>query len=237
MEIKKGDIVGRKSHGKDILFYVQRIIKVKKRKFIFYIALFCYSILWKIDKKIDIIKGVESMNHTTVEMTITKKLTINAMCIALTFVATAFINIRLPIMANGGLVHLGNVPLFLSAILFGKKTGAVAGAFGMGLFDLLSGWTAWAPFTFIIVGIMGYVVGSIAEKKTTLWYSVAVLAALLIKIIGYYIAEVILYQNWATPLMSIPGNIIQVVVAGVIVVPTAVALRKTLTRQIGGLEK
>ncbi len=159
------------------------------------------------------------------------------MCIALTFVATAFINIRLPIMANGGLVHLGNVPLFLSAILFGKKTGAVAGAFGMGLFDLLSGWTAWAPFTFIIVGIMGYVVGSIAEKKTTLWYSVAVLAALLIKIIGYYIAEVILYQNWATPLMSIPGNIIQVVVAGVIVVPTAVALRKTLTRQIGGLEK
>ena len=73
------------------------------------------------------------MNHTTVEMTITKKLTINAMCIALTFVATAFINIRLPIMANGGLVHLGNVPLFLSAILFGKKTGAVAGAFGMGL--------------------------------------------------------------------------------------------------------
>lgn len=166
------------------------------------------------------------MNHTTVEMTITKKLTINAMCIALTFVATAFINIRLPIMANGGLVHLGNVPLFLSAILFGKKTGAVAGAFGMGLFDLLSGWTAWAPFTFIIVGIMGYVVGSIAEKKTTLWYSVAVLAALLIKIIGYYIAEVILYQNWATPLMSIPGNIIQVVVAGVIVVPTAVALRK-----------
>ena len=140
-------------------------------------------------------------------------------------------------MANGGLVHLGNVPLFLSAILFGKKTGAVAGAFGMGLFDLLSGWTAWAPFTFIIVGIMGYVVGSIAEKKTTLWYSVAVLAALLIKIIGYYIAEVILYQNWATPLMSIPGNIIQVVVAGVIVVPTAVALRKTLTRQIGGLEK
>ena len=70
-----------------------------------------------------------------------------------------------------------------------------------------------------------------------MWYSVAVLAALLIKIIGYYIAEVILYQNWATPLMSIPGNIIQVVVAGVIVVPTAVALRKTLTRQIGGLEK
>ena len=38
------------------------------------------------------------MNSTVVKMTATKKLTINAMCIALTFVATAFINIRLPIV-------------------------------------------------------------------------------------------------------------------------------------------
>ena len=58
------------------------------------------------------------MNSTVVKMTATKKLTINAMCIALTFVATAFINIRLPIMANGGLIHLGNVPLFLTAMIF-----------------------------------------------------------------------------------------------------------------------
>lgn len=29
MEIKKGDIVGRISYGKDILFYVTRIIKTK----------------------------------------------------------------------------------------------------------------------------------------------------------------------------------------------------------------
>lgn len=173
------------------------------------------------------------MNSTTET---TKKITINAMCIALTFVATAFINIRLPIMANGGLIHLGNVPLFLAAMIFGKKTGAVAGAFGMGLFDLLSGWTAWAPFTFIIVGIMGYVVGKIAEKKTTVWYIVAVVAALMIKIVGYYIAEAIIYGNWAAPAASIPGNVVQVVTAGVIVVPVAVALRKTVLKQIGGVQ-
>lgn len=29
MEIRKGDIVGRKSYGKDILFYVSKIIKVE----------------------------------------------------------------------------------------------------------------------------------------------------------------------------------------------------------------
>ena len=32
VEIKKGDIVGRKSYGKDIIFYVDRIIKVKNGK-------------------------------------------------------------------------------------------------------------------------------------------------------------------------------------------------------------
>ena len=73
----------------------------------------------------------------------TKELVLDAMFIALTYVFTAFVNVRLPIAANGGLIHLGNVPLFICAILLGKRTGMLAGAFGMGLFDLLSGWTAW----------------------------------------------------------------------------------------------
>ena len=93
----------------------------------------------------------------------TKELVLDAMFIALTYVFTAFVNVRLPIAANGGLIHLGNVPLFICAILLGKRTGMLAGAFGMGLFDLLSGWTAWAPFTFVIVGAMGYVVGAMTE--------------------------------------------------------------------------
>jgi uncharacterized membrane protein len=74
------------------------------------------------------------------ESTKTRTIVINSLFIALTLVATMFINIKLPIMGNGGLIHLGNVPLFIAAIVYWKKTGAVAGAFGMGLFDLLSGW-------------------------------------------------------------------------------------------------
>ena len=57
---------------------------------------------------------------------------ITAMAVALTYVFTAFVNVRLPMAANGGLIHLGNVPLFIMAILFGKKTGAIAGGVGMG---------------------------------------------------------------------------------------------------------
>lgn len=162
-------------------------------------------------------------------MSTTKKLVVNALFIALTLVATMFINIRLPIMGNGGLIHLGNVPLFLAAIIYGKKTGAIAGAFGMGLFDLISGWTSWAPFTFVVVGAMGYMTGLISEKmkaRPVIANSVAMLAALVIKIVGYYFAEVFLYQNWIVPFGSIPGNIMQVVVAAIIVLPIADRLKK-----------
>lgn len=156
-------------------------------------------------------------------------LVINGLFIALTLVATMFINIRLPFMGSGGLIHLGNVPLFIAAIVYGKKAGAIAGAFGMGMFDLISGWTAWAPFTFVIVGMMGFIVGLATEKlhcKPIVASTLAIALALAVKIIGYYFAEVILYGNWILPLGSIPGNFMQVAVAGIIVLPITERLKK-----------
>lgn len=155
----------------------------------------------------------------------------NALFIALTLVATMFIQIKLPTIGNGGFIHLGNVPLFIAAMVYGKKTGAIAGAFGMGLSDLFSGYAVWAPFTFIIVGAMGFIAGLISEKapgKRSLVNTLAVAAALIIKIVGYYFAEVILYGNWIQPFGSIPGNIIQVILAGIIVVPLAGRFKKRI---------
>lgn len=159
----------------------------------------------------------------------TKTLVINALFIALTLVATMFINIRLPLMGSGGLIHLGNVPLFIAAIVYGKKTGAIAGAFGMAMFDLISGWTAWAPFTFVIVGTMGFTVGLITEKlhfKPVVVNTIAIVVALIIKVVGYYFTEVILYGNWILPFGSILGNVMQIVVAGIIVLPIVERLKK-----------
>lgn len=155
------------------------------------------------------------------------QIAITGVCIALTFVATGFINIRLPIAANGGLVHLGNVPLFLAAMIYGKRTGACAGAFGMALFDLMGGWVLWAPFTFIVVGLMGYTVGAITETHHGFsWNVLAVAAACVIKIVGYYIAEGIIYGNWVAPALSIPGNLVQIGVAAVLVLPIAEVVRR-----------
>lgn len=161
----------------------------------------------------------------------TRTIVISALFIALTLVATMFINIRLPLMGNGGLIHLGNVPLFIAAIVYGKRTGFIAGAFGMGLFDVISGWTIWAPFTFVIVGAMGFLVGLIAEKvpgNRIVVYALAVATALIVKVVGYYFAEVILYGNWIQPFGSVPGNIMQVAIAGIIVVPLVGRLKKRI---------
>lgn len=166
-----------------------------------------------------------------VEESKVKFLTITAIGIALVYVFTAFINVRLPIAAAGGLIHLGNVPLFIFAIIFGKKTGAIAGGIGMGLFDLLSGWGAWAPFTLVIVALMGFEVGLITEKKHGyVWNVVAIVLAGVIKVVGYYIAEVILYGNWAAPLASIPGNLVQIGVAAVIVLIVIEPLKKAANK-------
>ena len=48
-----------------------------------------------------------------------QEMVITAVFIALTFVVTTYINVKIPfIPANGGLVHLGNVPVFVAAAIF-----------------------------------------------------------------------------------------------------------------------
>ena len=149
-----------------------------------------------------------------------KQIALDAMFVALTLVFTAFVNIQIPSFGGaGGLIHLGNVPLFIAAMIYGKRTGCLAGALGMGLFDILSGWAAWAPCTIITCGLMGFVVGAICKnKKTIVTKLVAVIAALAIKLIGYFIFESFIMGNGAAAAVkTVPGNIIQVTVAAIIV--------------------
>ena len=56
----------------------------------------------------------------------------------------------------------------------------------------------------------------------------AVFVAAIIKVVGYYIAEIILYGNFVAPVTSIPGNLVQIFVAGLIAVPVLLVLQKVL---------
>ena len=161
----------------------------------------------------------------------TKDMVETALLTALVFVATSFINIRLPIAASGGLVHLGTAMLVIASVVFGKEKGAIAGAVGMAIFDLSSGWALWAPFTFVIRGVMGYILGAISYSNNKNGdNNIINIFALIISGIwmigGYYITEVILYGNWLSPMASIPGDITQIIMALIIWIPMAKILKK-----------
>lgn len=158
-------------------------------------------------------------------------LILTGMLIALVFVATFTLNIRLPIAANGGLVHLGTGMLFIASILFGPRKGALAGAIGMGLFDLVSGWTLWAPFTFVARGLQGYIVGKIAwslgrEGHSIPFNLLAIIASVPVMLGVYFLCERVLFGSWIIPVASIPGNIVQNVVGIIIALPVCVLLKK-----------
>ena len=112
-----------------------------------------------------------------------KVITVTGLFIALTLVFTACVNVKLP-FGYGGLIHLGNIPLFLAAMLYGKRTGFFAGAFGMAIFDIMSSWTIYAPCTFITCGLMGLVVGLIVEKKQGYGWKVLAIGAEAKRMIG-----------------------------------------------------
>ena len=162
----------------------------------------------------------------------TLSIAITAMLIFLVFIATLFVNIKLPIKANGGLVHLGTAMLFIASILFGPKKGAVAGAAGMGLFDVVGGWLIWAPITIVARGLQGFIVGKIAwangRKGDNLALNiVAMIISMPVMLAVYYIGEVILYNNWIAPLASIPGDIIQNMLGLIVAIPVCLFLKKT----------
>ncbi|KGR89482.1 membrane protein [Ureibacillus massiliensis 4400831 = CIP 108448 = CCUG 49529] len=158
-------------------------------------------------------------------------LIITALLIALVFVATLFLNIKLPITANGGLVHLGTGMLFIASILFGPKKGALAGAIGMGLFDLFSGWTLWAPITFVARGIQGYIVGKFAwmnnkNGSSIVLNLIGMIISIPFMIAVYYVGEGILYGNWIAPVASIPGDLVQNILGIIIAIPVCLVLKK-----------
>lgn len=169
------------------------------------------------------------MNRNSKSNFSTKDLTLYGLFIALVYVATRFINIPGP--TPGGLFHLGNVMAFTIAIVFGKKAGAISGAFGMALFDLTSPYAIWAPFTFIIRFAMGYAIGLLANKaedgkiKPIIYSFIGILIATVIMIVGYYIAEIILYGNIYAPLQSVYGNFMQCVVGTVFGLPLSISLK------------
>lgn len=151
-----------------------------------------------------------------------------ALMAAIAFVVTYVIEIP---VGTKAVLHLGDTIVFAGAILLGKKKAALAAALGMGLFDLLSPYAIWAPFTFVIKGVMAYIAASIAFRNgyngENLFNNIlGFIIAGLWMILGYYIAGGIIYGSFITAIGDIPGNIIQVAAGIVVSIPLIKSLKR-----------
>ena len=101
---------------------------------------------------------------------------------------------------------------------------AVAGAVGAGLADALSGVPIWVPASVIIKALITLAFTNKTKKIINLRNIIAIVAAIAVTCVGYYVYEGIIYGNWAAALAGIVPNIIQVVANGVVFILVGLAL-------------
>ncbi len=99
-----------------------------------------------------------------------KDIAIEGMMIALVFLGTFYFKIPTAF----GYTHLGDCMIILATCLLGTKRGALAGAMGAGLADLLGGYTAWVLPTMVFKAAWVLVMGVVAFRllrdfKYSLW--------------------------------------------------------------------
>lgn len=150
-----------------------------------------------------------------------RKYIVTALFISFIFICTRFL--QFPI-GNSGYIHLGDAFIYLACVALPFPFAAIAAAIGASLADITSGYLIWAPFTFIIKGIMPIFFTSRAGKFLVGKNIFALLFAALINAGGYYLAEVFLFGNFISPLMSIPLNLLQSTGGALLFVLISVAL-------------
>lgn len=90
-----------------------------------------------------------------------KKIAIAGLMAALCFVGyTVFPSLSV----SGTKIHLGNVFVVLAALLLGGVYGGLSGAVGLSIADIVGGYAASAPRTFICKFMIGLIVGLVAHK-------------------------------------------------------------------------
>ena len=157
-----------------------------------------------------------------------KLLSIIYTALAIALVTLSTMVIRIPTIK--GYINFGDIMIFVTAILLGKKAGFLAGAFGSALADILGGYIIYAPGTFVIKGLEGLICGLILwrssdNKANSFAITIAPIIAGLWMVLGYFIYEYVLF-GIGTALPSIPSNIFQGGVSAVAAIPIVLTMRR-----------
>lgn len=129
-----------------------------------------------------------------------------------------------------GYIHFGDCFIYLSACILPFPYCLIAGALGGALADILGGYAVWAIPTAIIKMLIALPFALICKKEKSnkmLNKKTALMPIIsgIITILGYFVAECILYSV-ASATLSLMGNTIQAVASGILFYITSTALDK-----------
>ena len=155
----------------------------------------------------------------------------NVVAMSAVFAAATFIGTLLVTIPVGpGVFNVGEIVIYTAAFLFGGIVGGLAGGIGAAAADVATGAFAFfAPFTLVIKGLEGFVVGQLAgESVRSKVIAVAIGAPFMI--VGYFVTVAYFYGLPAAIGSELPIDIIQAAVGLAVALPLSQALQNRLPR-------
>ncbi|MHA2313530.1 MAG: ECF transporter S component [Candidatus Thorarchaeota archaeon] len=153
-----------------------------------------------------------------------------AIMTALTTVATILLVIPFP--STQGFFNLGDSLVMISGFLLGPIGGFIAGGTGSALADVLLGYTAFAPITFIAKGFEGMLVGYFSFRTARMarfsgWDILGLIFGSAAMLLGYLFGEMLLFGfTFEVALLElITINSIQVIMGSIATVLVGPLLR------------
>lgn len=157
-----------------------------------------------------------------------RSVAIVAVMTAVILIVTALVQIPTPAV---GYIHLGDAPIFFTALAFGPGIGGIAAALGTALADIVSGYAHFAWLSFLVHGCQAALAGLIlfgrnnaisSQQEAKLVSSalltriiLAVVAGCAVVVAGYFLGEIPMV-GVGQAVAEIPLNTVQSLVGGVL---------------------
>ena len=162
----------------------------------------------------------------------------SAINIALLGIMTALVTImtiviQIPYPGTSGYFNFGDTMVMLGGLLLGPVGGFFAGGVGSGLADVATGYTFYAPITFIVKGLEGMAVGYLSSKtlarvRISGRDVLAVIVGSIIMLTGYFIAQVLLFDFIVAIGELVTVNLAQVAIGAVVTLLIGPTIRSYL---------
>jgi len=143
-------------------------------------------------------------------------------------VAVFTIVIVIPAPVTQGYINVGEIGVYMAALIGGPLVGGIAGGVGSMIIDLIVA-PIYAPATLVIKGVEGSVAGylfrTLRKKMNNISLAAVFSCAIggVFMVTGYFLYELFLF-NLASAISEVPGNTLQVVVGVIVSVPVYLGL-------------